>query len=182
MCHEDLIPYYFTVLKQAKKFKGFFIIYIPRAQNAYADALASLVISLALLPGAETMIPVTESELYYSKLPIEESSDKTMTGEVCTTSMELEFRDWRFPYIDYVVYGILPDNSKKAAAIKRKALIFYYDAVSQILYHKLHDGVLLRCFSRKEAKKAFKEAHNGMCGAHKPGAKLGDRFRRISYY
>ncbi|XP_020272527.1 uncharacterized protein LOC109847707 [Asparagus officinalis] len=41
------------VLKQAKKFKGFFIGYILRAQNAYADALASLATSLALPPGSK---------------------------------------------------------------------------------------------------------------------------------
>ena len=92
--HEDLIPYHIVVLKQAEKFKGFFIEYIPRAQNAYADALASLATSLALPPGAETTIPVTGRELYCFKIPMEESSDETMTGEVCTTSMEFEARDW----------------------------------------------------------------------------------------
>ncbi|XP_020242861.1 uncharacterized protein LOC109821077 [Asparagus officinalis] len=128
------------------------------------------------------MIPIKGRKLYHSKLPIEESSDKTIAGEVCTTSMELESKDWRFPYIDYVLYGIFPDNSKEEAAIKRKALRFYYNTVSQTLYHKSHDGVLLQCLSQKEAKEALKEAHDGMCEAHQPEAKLGDHLRRIGYY
>jgi len=30
--------------------------------------------------------------------------------------------DWRFPYIDYALYGILPDDPKETAAIRRKPL------------------------------------------------------------
>ncbi|XP_020254135.1 uncharacterized protein LOC109831209 [Asparagus officinalis] len=52
--NEDLLSYYFTVLKQARKFKDLFIGYIPQAQNAYTDALASLATSLALPIGVET--------------------------------------------------------------------------------------------------------------------------------
>ncbi|XP_020272836.1 uncharacterized protein LOC109847996 [Asparagus officinalis] len=92
--NEDLLPYYFVVLEQARKFKGFFIGYIPRAQNAYADTLASLETSLALSPGAETTIHVSGRELYYPKISLDKQSDKTMIGEVCTTSMEFEPRDW----------------------------------------------------------------------------------------
>ena len=32
-----------------------------------------------------------------------------------------ELRDWRFIYIDYTLYDILPDDPKEAAAIRRKA-------------------------------------------------------------
>jgi len=32
----------------------------------------------------------------------------------------LEFRDWQFPYIDYALYDILPNDPIEVAAIKRK--------------------------------------------------------------
>ena len=38
------------------------------------------------------------------------------------TSTDPEPRDWRFPFIYYVLYGILPDNSKEAAVVRRKVL------------------------------------------------------------
>ena len=84
-----------------------------------------------------------------------------------------ELRDWRFPYIDYVLYHILPDDPKEAAAIKRKAPKFYYNANIRTLYHRSHDGILLHCLSHKEAQEALKEAHDGMCGVHQPGPNLG---------
>ncbi|XP_020250194.1 uncharacterized protein LOC109827598 [Asparagus officinalis] len=118
------------VLEQARKFKGFFVGYIPRAQNTYADALDSLETSLVLPPGVEIIIPITGRELYYSKLVTDDRSNKATSEEACATTMEFEPRDWRFPYIDYVMYEILPDNSKEAATIKRKALRLYYDIVS----------------------------------------------------
>ncbi|XP_020266133.1 uncharacterized protein LOC109841585 [Asparagus officinalis] len=174
---EELNIRHLEAYELAQKFEGFFIEYIPRAQNTYVDALASLVTSLALPPKEEMMIFVMGRDLYHPKLPLEHCSNETTAEIACATSIELEPRDWRFPYIDYVLYGILPDDAKEVAAIKRKALRFYYDAISQTLYHKSHDGVLLRCLSRREAQEALKEAHDGMCGAHQPKAKLGDRLR-----
>jgi len=66
----------------------------------------------------------------------------------------------------------LLDDYKEAAAIRRKASKFYYNEITRTLYHRLHDGILLRCLSHKQALEALKEAHDGMCGAHQPGLKL----------
>jgi len=69
----------------------------------------------------------------------------------------------------------LPDGPKEAAAIKKKAPKFYYNAITRTLYRQSHDGILLRCLSHKEAQKTLKEPHDGMCEAHQPGPKLKDR-------
>jgi len=73
------------------------------------------------------------------------------------------------------LYGILPDDPKEVAAIRRKTNKFYYNAITRTLYRRSQDRILLRCLSQKEAQEALKEAHNGMCGAHQSGPKLGDR-------
>ena len=100
--------------------------------------------------------------------PIGDSQNK----EALESSASLKPRDWRFPYINYVLYDILPEDTKEAAAIRRKAPKFYYNAITRTLYRRSHDGILLRCLSQKEAQEVLKEAHDGMCGAHQPGPKL----------
>jgi len=64
----------------------------------------------------------------------------------------------------------------------RKAPRLYYNVIMHTLYHRLYDGILLWCLSHKEAQKALKEAHDGICGVHQPGPKLGDQLRRLGYY
>jgi len=50
------------------------------------------------------------------------------------------------------------------------------------LYRRSYDGILLRCFSPKEAHEARKEAHDDMCEAQQPGPNLEDQLRRHGYY
>ena len=95
--------------------------------------------------------------------------------EVLETLTGPELRDWRFSFINYVLYDILPDDSKEAATIRRKAPRIYYNAITQILYRRSYNGILLRCLSRKKAKEALMEAHDGICEANQLGAKLEDR-------
>ncbi|KAJ6828056.1 uncharacterized protein M6B38_364800 [Iris pallida] len=98
------------------------------------------------------------------------------------TNTGVNVRDWRFPFIDFAVYGILPEDPKEAVSVRRRSLRFYYDTATKTLYRRSFDGLLLRCLSNEEAAEALREAHDGTCGAHQPGPKLQDRLRRMGYY
>ncbi|KAJ6844563.1 uncharacterized protein M6B38_293215 [Iris pallida] len=98
------------------------------------------------------------------------------------TNTDVNVRDWRFPFIDFAVYGILPEDPKEAVSVRRRSLRFYYDTATKMLYRRSFDGLLLRCLSNEEAAEALQEAHDGTCGAHQPGPKLQDRLRRMGYY
>jgi len=103
----------------------------PHRQNAHADALASLAASLALPAVVEKML-VHSHDLYCPRITSEDYQKpigNCQVKEALESSTGPESRDWRFPYIDYVVYGILPDDTKEAAAIRRKAPKFYYNAI-----------------------------------------------------
>jgi len=183
--HEDLVPYHNATTDMVEKFKNFYIDHVSRQQNVYADALASLATSLALPAGAKERVLIYSHDLYYYKFALEDS--KTPRGDhqvkkVLETSTSLKPRDWQFPYIDFVLYGILPDDPKEVAAIRRKAPWFYYNAITWTLYRRSYDEILLRYLSHKKAHEALKEAHDGMCGTHQPGAKLKDRLWRLGYY
>jgi len=71
--------------------------------------------------------------------------------------------------IDYVLHGLLPDNSKEAASIKQRSLRIYFDPTLKTLYRRSYDGILLHCLSNLVVQEVLKEAHDGICGAHQPG-------------
>ena len=173
--NEDLVPYYQAVLSLANSFDGFYISHIPRLKNTEADALASLAATLALPITATYGVKVTTRHLLDSKHNLD-------IKEVNTTSMDLEPRDWRFPFIDYALYDILPEDPTEATSIRRRAPRFHYNPEVKMLYRRSLDGVLIRCLSQSEGLEVIKEAHDGICGAHQPGPKLHERVQRLGYY
>ena len=100
---------------------------------------------------------VASHDLYRPKFSLEEVKEVTSIREILEITTGLESRDWRFPYIDYVLYDILPEDSKEAASVKRKSTRFYYNEISRTLYRRSYDGILLRCLSQKEAQKDSKK-------------------------
>ncbi|XXG41995.1 hypothetical protein AAC387_Pa01g2354 [Persea americana] len=90
--------------------------------------------------------------------------------------------DWRDPFIDYIMVGILPEDPKERVSIQRRAPNFHLDIPSKMLYRKSFNGVLLRCLSQQEAEESLKEVHAGLCGAHQAGPKLYDQIKRLGYY
>ena len=136
----------------------------------------SLTVASLLLPARATeRVFVYSRDLFCCKFALEDSRTPRRNlkiKEVLETSKSLELKDWRFLYIDFILYGILPDDPKEAVAIRRKNSRFYYNAIMQTLYRRSYDGILLRCLPHKEVQKALKEAHDGMCRAHQPGPKF----------
>jgi len=119
----------------------------------HADALASLAASLVLSAGAAEKILVYNHDLYCPKFTFEESQTPKgdlQVEEALETSIGLELRDWRFPFIDFILYDISPDDPKEATVIRRKAPRFYYNAITRTLYRRSYDGILLRCLSYKK--------------------------------
>lgn len=101
------------------------------------------------------------------------SGNKWEANETHTIGFEFELRDWRFPYIDYVLHGILPEDPKEASTIwKKKAVHFYYNFEIRTLYKKYYARVLLCCLSKKEAHEAIEESHSDLCEAHQLGPKF----------
>jgi len=159
----------------ANLFDGFYIGRVTRSQNTRANALVALATTLALLVNTKYHLTVATRYLVCSKHLLR-------TKEVYNISTDLEPRDWRFLFIDYALHGLLPDDPKEAAFIRRRSFRFYYDPLVKTLYYHSYDGILLRYFSNSEAQEVLKEAHDSICGAHQSGLKLKDRLHRLGYY
>ncbi|XP_020245255.1 uncharacterized protein LOC109823389 [Asparagus officinalis] len=95
--NEDLIPYHTAATTLADSFEGFYIGYVLRLKNTYADALASLAATLALPERATQQIMVASRQLFKSKYTLQINA---IEGEPAM----LEPKDWRFLIIDYTLY------------------------------------------------------------------------------
>ena len=82
-----------------------------------ADALAGLVASLAAPVGTQCSITVIGRELVCPK-----NNLRTCLNYSIQVYTNVDVQDWRFPFIDYTVYRILPEDPKKAISIKRWSL------------------------------------------------------------
>ena len=67
VCHEDLVPYYHTVIELAYLFEGFYIGHVSRSQNTKTDALAALATTLALSVDTEYPLTMATRHLVCSK-------------------------------------------------------------------------------------------------------------------
>jgi len=147
------VRYHNATIYVAERFKNFYIDHVPRQQNAHTDALASLTASLALPASATKKVLIYNHDLYRPKFVLED--DQMPTGDLQVkkspeTSAGPELRDWRFPYIDYGLHGILPDDPKEASIIRRKAPRFYYNAIS---VHCIVDRMMESYFGACHTKK-----------------------------
>ncbi|XP_070036923.1 uncharacterized protein [Nicotiana tomentosiformis] len=147
----------------AKKLMGWIgdviIQHFPRKENKKADALAALASSLTLPNQAQDAI----CQKWVVLQPNEGKSGENELEHLVAVS-EAEKEVWRQPIIDYLSYGILPENLRRRTKIHGHAPRFLY--YKDTLYRRSFEGVLLRCLGDDEALQALQEAHSGVYGSH----------------
>ncbi|XP_070043000.1 uncharacterized protein [Nicotiana tomentosiformis] len=109
----------------AKKLMGWIgdviIQHVPRKDNKKADDLAALASSLTL----PNQVQVTICQKWVVPLTNEGESEKDDLEHLVAVS-EAEKEEWRHPIIDYLSYGILPQNPRRRTEIRRRAPCFLY--------------------------------------------------------
>ncbi|XP_070034269.1 uncharacterized protein [Nicotiana tomentosiformis] len=130
--------------------------HVPRKETKKADALAALASSLTL----PDQVQVTVYQTWVVPPPNEAEGEENELNHLVAVS-EVEKEEWRQPIIDYLCYGILPENPRRRTEIRRRAPRFLY--YKYTLYRRSFEGVLLRCLGGKEELQALQEAHSGCC-------------------
>uniref|UniRef100_A0A2N9IPK6 RNA-directed DNA polymerase n=1 Tax=Fagus sylvatica TaxID=28930 RepID=A0A2N9IPK6_FAGSY len=97
--------------------------------------------------------------------------------QVCATFLS---SDWRTPFLEYFIEGILPRTGKEAARIKKLSTRYFVE--SGILFRKGFHGDPLRCLSLSESQTVMKEAHSGECGEHQGKKRLYQLLLTLGYY
>ncbi|GJZ77571.1 reverse transcriptase domain-containing protein [Tanacetum coccineum] len=105
-----IVQYLNKVKTLAKSFKIFSIKQIPRSENKKADALSKI---------------ASTSFAHLSKqVLVEELKEKSINEKEILDVVEEEGNTWMTPICEYLAKEILPEDKKKARAVRRKAARF----------------------------------------------------------
>ena len=72
--------------------------------------------------------------------------------------------DWRSPFIQYLIEGILPQKHGERYKLRRLATCYFLQ--NMVLFKKGYEGDPLRYLGPEEAREMIKEVHSRECGEH----------------
>ena len=166
----NLRPYYAYLELLVGKFNDLSYTYLPRAQNQFADALATLA-SMIDIPEGVVVRPLlveTRSVPTYCYLIDESGYDDGLL--------------WYHDIYQFLRYGTYPKavTAKDKRALRQLATRFVIHG--ETLYGRTADGVLLLCLDQDLADRAMREVHAGVCGPHMRGHMLAHKIMRTGYF
>jgi hypothetical protein len=89
--------------------------------------------------------------------------------------------DWRIPYIECLIQGVLPPDQTQARWLARRAKSFML--LGGELYRHSASGILQCCIPTGEERQLLWEIHSGACGHHAaPRTLVGNAFRQGFYW
>ncbi|GJY40710.1 reverse transcriptase domain-containing protein [Tanacetum coccineum] len=161
-----MVQYLNKVKALAKSFKEFSIKQIPRSENKKADALSKI---------ASTSFAHLNKQVL-----VEELKEKSINEKEILDVVEEEGNTWMTPICEYLAKEILPEDKKKARAVRRKAA--RYAMINGTLYKKSFLGPWLRCVGPLQANYVLREIHEGSCSMHSGPRSVVAKVIRTGYY
>ncbi|XP_059316890.1 uncharacterized protein LOC132067618 [Lycium ferocissimum] len=166
--NDKILPYVNPVQRLCGRFKSIDFSHTLRAQNEFADALAT--IAFVIQHHESTHIDLLEITL---------KEEHTHCAHI---EAEPDGKPWYTNIKAYLEKGECPPESSanQKKPIRRLANRFFLN--KEVLYKKTLDLGLLRCVDAEEATKLLKEVHIGACGPHMNGFILAKKILRTGYY
>ncbi|GKE69851.1 reverse transcriptase domain-containing protein, partial [Tanacetum coccineum] len=162
----SMIKYLEKVKNLASTFKEFSIKQVPRGENKKANALSKI---------------ASTSFAHLSKqVLVEELEEKSIDEKEVLAVVEKEGHNWMTPVYEYLTEGILPEEKRKARAVRRKA--GRYVVINETLYKKSFIGPWLRCVGPLQANYVLREIHEGSCSMHSGPRSVVAKALRSGYY
>ncbi|GKA92030.1 reverse transcriptase domain-containing protein [Tanacetum coccineum] len=162
----SMIKYLKKVKNLASTFQEFSIKQVPREENKKADALSKI---------------ASTSFAHLSKqVLVEELREKSIDEKEVLAVVEEEGHTWMTLVHEYLTEGILPEEKKKARAVRRKAV--RYAVINETLYKKSFLGPWLRCVGPLQANYVLREIHEGSCSMHSRPRSVVAKALRSGYY
>ncbi|XP_070034500.1 uncharacterized protein [Nicotiana tomentosiformis] len=123
--------------------------HVPRIQNEFADALATL----------SSMIQYPDNN-FIDPIPIEIHKQPAYCAHV---EEEFDGNPWFHDIKEYLEKGEYPENATHTHKRTLRRLANHFFQSGGILYRRTLDLGLLRCVDAKEASRFIKEIHAGTC-------------------
>ncbi|CAL9005529.1 unnamed protein product, partial [Prunus brigantina] len=165
--HPRMILYLDKVQELLKAFPTFTIQQVPRAENAHANALASLGSEL------DTQFRRSISVEHLNRPSIKEV-------EPIVTMQVDEDPGWQDPIIDYLVNGNLPTDKSEAGKVQQKAARYYMHGSK--LIRRSYSGPHLTCIKYPQTLEVLCKIHDGECGNHSGGRSLTKKALNMGYF
>nr|XP_027086560.1 uncharacterized protein LOC113708298 [Coffea arabica] len=163
-----ILPYHCNLLDLARQFQSLEFRHLPRARNAFADALATL----------SSMIQYPD-ELGIEPIRIQLQNKPAHCWVIDNSSGK---SPWYNDIKEFIKTRVYPPgaNAKDKVFLRRMASKFFLSG--EVLYKRTSDLNLLRCIDEDEAQYMMKEVHSGVCGPHMNGHLLAKKIMRIGYF
>ncbi|GKB85495.1 reverse transcriptase domain-containing protein [Tanacetum coccineum] len=161
-----MTKYLEKVKNLANTFKEFFIKQVPRGENKKADTLSK--------------ISSTSFTHLSKQVLVEELKEKSIDEKEVLAVVEEEGCTWLTPIYEYLTEEILPEEKRKARAIRRKA--GRYAVTNGILYKKSFLGPWLRCVGQLQVNYVLREIPEGSCSMHADPRSMVAKALRSGYY
>ena len=161
-------PYHAYLDLLVDRFEELRYIHLPRAENQFANALATLafVIEIPTRVTVQPLLIETKFALAYCCL-IRDIKD-------------LDGLPWYHDIYQFLSCGAYPESAtiKDRRALRQLAARFVICGKS--LYRKSFDGLLLLCLHRASTDRVMREVRVGVCGPHMIGHMLAQKIMRTS--
>ena len=136
---------------------------IPRAQNQFVDALATLAFMVEIPEGVWTRL-----------IEIEQSYEEVHKGKTEALIMTIEGEEvpWSYDIMKFLELGVYLDGADKRKRCFIRMMVTQYIKCGGQFYRRSFDGVHLRCLKREVVERVMEEVHQGICGPHMNGRML----------
>ena len=161
-----MIIYLKNVRELLKKFVRVQVRQIQRVENSQANALAKL---------------ATASQEDLNRLtPVKHLAEHSVDLNNEEVSPIMSEPSWMDPIWDYLIEGLLPNDSKEASKLRSRSARFTIHQGA--LYKRGFFTPFLNCIAGEDADYVLRKVHEGVCGNHIGARALAGKVLRQGYY
>ena len=150
MKEEHLKPYQQYLEDLTRTFDKIEYTIIPRAQNQFADVLATLV----------SMDEITK-EVWTRLLEIEQSYEEVHKRKTKASIMTIKEEEvpWYYDIMKFLEQKAYPDGADKREHRSIRMMAIQYILCGGQLYRRSYNSIHLRCLKKEEVEKVMEEVH-----------------------